>query len=154
MKYCLTPRSFLCYTQFIMKFLLSTHLNGFQTTKEIDGTLDDVAAYLRETRHDSMAVYSELDFPDYRLLRIKVYGPTWRPLTPDMGDLLTLEEFQCLVFQHTLTDYDGTGYFAKKDSESNVEITPGEVEFLTYDEALELAQKECPGATHVVWYNK
>lgn len=64
---------------------------------------------------------------------------------PDFGDLIPMVEFKRAVEGLAFMDYDGHGYLAMKDGESNILVIPS---FL--DEITELY----PEFTHVFWYNK
>lgn len=66
---------------------------------------------------------------------------------PDFADLFTLEEFNQAVSAGVITDYDGSGYYAK-------EIDGVMIENSKYDPLVfpDIADKL--GATHVAWYNK
>lgn len=67
-----------------------------------------------------------------------------RPLS-DFGDLFTLQEFIELCKDGCFIDYDGTGYYAFIDKQSDKEIYPSDVI---------KKQKVDTKFTHVMWYNK
>ena len=64
---------------------------------------------------------------------------------PDIGDVLTKEEFMDCVETRSLTDYNGTGEFATIDQASGIGVIPSYVNLNNTD--------NWPvWATHVVWY--
>ncbi len=63
---------------------------------------------------------------------------------PKYGDHMTIQEFRNCCKSGLFIDYDGFGYLATKDSESNIEIRPSNLKKL----------KIPKWTTHVMWYNK
>lgn len=62
----------------------------------------------------------------------------------DIGNLMTLEDFVEACDCGGFIDYDGYGYYATADKQSDVVISPSDV-------SLELVREDF---THVKWYNR
>jgi hypothetical protein len=65
-----------------------------------------------------------------------------------LGDIFTLDEFEEMVQNGSLIDYDGHGYFCikNKEMESDIMVTPSTFHFLRPCVSKEL--------THVIWFNR
>lgn len=82
----------------------------------------------------------------------------WYDQNPDEGDLMTLRYFWDRVLDGAFIDDDGHGVYATATKKSRVLVYPSEVPtwensenkgFMEWD-----VESLCPGATHVMWYNK
>lgn len=62
----------------------------------------------------------------------------------DIGDLMTLEEFERRCYDGTFIDYDGFGYYARGDSCSNVLVYPSDM----------TKGKKIMEFSHVWWFNR
>ena len=71
---------------------------------------------------------------------------TLKPIT-EYGEKMTLDEFQQAVDDGSFIDYDGWGYYATDDQESNVKVHPSDVIGGIPDHRRELF-------THVIWFNR
>ena len=60
------------------------------------------------------------------------------------GDKMTLAEFEGMVRDGSLVDYDGHGYYATKEGQSAIMVVPSDVKEGKIDKKF----------THVVWFNK
>lgn len=65
----------------------------------------------------------------------------------DYADLMTIEEWLENVKSGLLIDYDGHGYLATEEKESNVWIEPSQGKEI-------LEENKDLGATHIMWYNR
>ena len=62
-----------------------------------------------------------------------------------VGDLMTMEEFIDAVESRCLIDYDGFGYYATPDLETNIMVKPSD---------LKRREMFTETYSHVVWYNR
>ena len=98
-----------------------------------------------------------LDTPEAtdELIRCLLFkrGARWYDMPPDLntvlfrpleGDRMRIVEFMKSAALNHLVDYDGHGYWATEDMESNHRITPSQA----------LEQEAPAWATHVSWYNR
>lgn len=69
---------------------------------------------------------------------------TMRPIRPNEGDLLTLEEFRVACASCAFIDYDGIGDYATADAVSMIPVRPSDC----------WRTPPSPQLTHVVWYNR
>lgn len=68
-----------------------------------------------------------------------------KPLLPNDGDHMTMEDFTSACKANAFTDDDGIGYLATSGHVSNMVIDPS---YLASD------KKYNANFTHVLWYNK
>jgi len=71
-----------------------------------------------------------------------------KPVNPDNGDLMTIEEFAENVRDRMLIDYDGHGEWATATHVTNIKIWPSMYQDWPFPPKTE------PPITHVMWYNR
>lgn len=76
----------------------------------------------------------------------------WKKLDITMCDLMTLSEFEEELESESITDYDGEGYYVKKEDGIYYESSR-EVFDIDISELVSKFIRE-ENITHVAWYNK
>lgn len=110
----------------------------------IDKAIND--SYSAPTVQGHMSIAAEVGRPFNLALKFKKLKQTDFELEShdNIGDLMTFEEFKENVECGGFIDYDGFGYYATSDKQSDIIISPSDIK----------AEIHRDDFTHVKWYNR
>jgi hypothetical protein len=94
-------------------------------------------------------IYNDTDEAILKRMKASLKGKyTLKEFCLPDADLMLLHEFANAVREGAFTNYDGWGYYATKDKETEIIIRPNHV----WDDIVDLRVDE--KLTHVMWYNR